>query len=202
MVIELIEASGAHVIGAHEVVPGLLADTGPLGAHAPTDEDRRDIEAGNRRSQRAGCSRCRPGRRCSRRQGRWRWRGGRDGRHVGREWPASGKTDGSQFVVAASSSSSASRNRTSGRDLPSIGPSTVAGAHAAGLAASPSRQGARWFLTARVSSKKPTGAGCSFSVSSAIAAGTGDDGQSLQAGGYRRRSFRRPARRRPGAGVA
>ncbi|MEI2300289.1 LpxI family protein [Ensifer sp. MJa1] len=46
MAMELIEASGAHVIGVHEVVPNLLADPGPIGAFAPDGDDRRDIEAG------------------------------------------------------------------------------------------------------------------------------------------------------------
>lgn len=46
MAMELIEASGAHVIGVHEVVPNLLAETGPIGAVAPDGDDLRDIEAG------------------------------------------------------------------------------------------------------------------------------------------------------------
>jgi hypothetical protein len=46
MAMALIEASGAHVIGVHEVVPNLLADPGPIGAVAPDADDRRDIEAG------------------------------------------------------------------------------------------------------------------------------------------------------------
>ncbi len=44
MVIKLIEAMGCHVVGAHEIVPGLLASTGALGRHTPSDDDRRDIE--------------------------------------------------------------------------------------------------------------------------------------------------------------
>ncbi len=43
MVIRLIEAQGARVIGAHEIAPGLLATTGALGKIEPSDEDRRDI---------------------------------------------------------------------------------------------------------------------------------------------------------------
>ncbi|MDQ0457287.1 LpxI family protein [Rhizobium paknamense] len=43
MVIGLIESQGCRVIGAHEIVPQLLAERGPLGAHAPTEDDRRDI---------------------------------------------------------------------------------------------------------------------------------------------------------------
>lgn len=44
MVIKLIEAHGAEVIGAHQVAPDLLAELGPIGTARPTDEDRRDIE--------------------------------------------------------------------------------------------------------------------------------------------------------------
>lgn len=43
MVIKLIEAHGAEVIGAQAVAPGLLAETGSLGNHAPSEEDLRDI---------------------------------------------------------------------------------------------------------------------------------------------------------------
>jgi len=46
MAMALIEASGAHVIGVHEVVPNLLAEPGPIGAVTPDADDRRDIEAG------------------------------------------------------------------------------------------------------------------------------------------------------------
>lgn len=45
MVIKLIEAQGVDVVGAQEIAPGLLATTGPLGLHRPSDEDRRDIQA-------------------------------------------------------------------------------------------------------------------------------------------------------------
>ncbi|OCP00933.1 MULTISPECIES: LpxI family protein [unclassified Ensifer] len=46
MAMQLIEASGAHVIGVHEVVPNLLAELGPIGAVTPDGDDRRDIEVG------------------------------------------------------------------------------------------------------------------------------------------------------------
>lgn len=46
MVIGLIEAQGARVIGAHEIAPALLATTGPLGKLTPGEEDRRDIAKG------------------------------------------------------------------------------------------------------------------------------------------------------------
>jgi DUF1009 family protein len=44
-VIEFLEAPGRRVIGAHEVAPDLLAQTGPLGAVAPDDAARKDITA-------------------------------------------------------------------------------------------------------------------------------------------------------------
>ena len=43
MVIGLIEAQGCHVIGAHEIAPDLLAETGPIGAIVPSEDDWRDI---------------------------------------------------------------------------------------------------------------------------------------------------------------
>lgn len=44
MAIELIEASGAHVIGVQDIIPELLAETGPLGANEPDQDDWKDIE--------------------------------------------------------------------------------------------------------------------------------------------------------------
>jgi DUF1009 family protein len=44
MVISLIEAQGCEVLGAHEILPGLLATVGPLGAVSPDGDDERDIE--------------------------------------------------------------------------------------------------------------------------------------------------------------
>ncbi len=44
MVISLIEAQGCEVLGAHEILPGLLASVGPLGAVSPDTDDERDIE--------------------------------------------------------------------------------------------------------------------------------------------------------------
>lgn len=43
MVIRLIEAHGARVIGAHEVAPDLIATLGPLGIVMPDEAARRDI---------------------------------------------------------------------------------------------------------------------------------------------------------------
>jgi DUF1009 family protein len=44
MVISLIEAQGCEVLGAHEILPGLLATVGPLGAVSPDTDDERDIQ--------------------------------------------------------------------------------------------------------------------------------------------------------------
>jgi DUF1009 family protein len=46
MVISLIEAQGCEVLGAHEILPGLLATVGPIGAISPSADDLRDIERG------------------------------------------------------------------------------------------------------------------------------------------------------------
>ncbi len=43
MVISLIEAQGCEVLGAHEILPGLLATIGPLGKVTPSADDLRDI---------------------------------------------------------------------------------------------------------------------------------------------------------------
>ncbi|MGQ2968744.1 MAG: LpxI family protein [Allorhizobium sp.] len=44
MVISLIEAQGCEVLGAHEILPGLLATVGPLGAISPDADSLKDIE--------------------------------------------------------------------------------------------------------------------------------------------------------------
>jgi len=46
MVIGLLERKGRRVIGAHEIAPDLLATTGALGKHTPSDEDLNDIRQG------------------------------------------------------------------------------------------------------------------------------------------------------------
>ncbi|PPJ46460.1 DUF1009 domain-containing protein [Rhizobium sp. KAs_5_22] len=46
MVIGLIEAQGCHVIGAHEIAPDLLAETGSIGKVSPSADDWRDIARG------------------------------------------------------------------------------------------------------------------------------------------------------------
>lgn len=46
MVIGLLEGEGLRVVGAHEIVPGLLASVGPLAALVPSNDDLRDLKAG------------------------------------------------------------------------------------------------------------------------------------------------------------
>lgn len=45
-IVALFEEKGFEVLGAHEVAPALLAETGPLGRHKPSQEDRDDIKTG------------------------------------------------------------------------------------------------------------------------------------------------------------
>ncbi|WP_018239627.1 LpxI family protein [Ensifer sp. BR816] len=133
MAMDLIEASGARVIGAHEVVPGLLADAGPIGELAPTDEDRRDIEAGIAAANALGALDV-----------------GQGAVAVGGRVIALEGAEGTDAMLARVAELKAD-GRVSRRrrgvlvklckpqqderaDLPSIGPSTVAGAEAAGLA--------------------------------------------------------------------
>ncbi|TDK38733.1 LpxI family protein [Rhizobium deserti] len=54
MVIKLIEAMGCQVLGAHEIVPDLLAKVGQIGAHAPSGDDLRDIEKACEAARRLG----------------------------------------------------------------------------------------------------------------------------------------------------
>ena len=52
--IGVLEAQGCRVIGAHEIAPNLLAKAGPLGNHAPSEQDRRDITAATTAALRLG----------------------------------------------------------------------------------------------------------------------------------------------------
>lgn len=133
MAMDLIEASGARVIGAHEVVPDLLADAGPLGAHAPTDDDRRDIAAGIAAANALGALDV-----------------GQGAVAVGGRVVALEGAEGTDAMLARVADLRADGRISARRrgvlvklckpqqderaDLPSIGPSTVAGAEAAGLA--------------------------------------------------------------------
>ncbi len=132
MAIELIEASGARVIGAHEVVPDLLAEAGPIGIHAPADEDRPDIAAGIAAADALGALDV-----------------GQGAIAVGGRVVALEGAEGTDAMLARVAALKADGRVPARRrgvlvklckpqqderaDLPSIGPSTVAGAEAAGL---------------------------------------------------------------------
>jgi hypothetical protein len=45
VLVGIFEKQGLTVVGAHEIVPDLLADAGPMTARKPSPQDRRDIEA-------------------------------------------------------------------------------------------------------------------------------------------------------------
>jgi DUF1009 family protein len=133
MAIELIEASGARVIGVQDIVPELLAETGPLGSQRPSSEDRRDIEVAVEAAVALG--------RLDVGQGAVAV----GGRVVALEGPEG--TDAMLRRVAQLRAEGRISSRRKGvlvklckpqqdqrADLPSIGPSTVIGTYEAGLA--------------------------------------------------------------------
>ncbi|MCF3639073.1 UDP-2,3-diacylglucosamine diphosphatase LpxI [Rhizobium sp. TRM95111] len=133
MVIGLIEASGARVIGVQDILPNLLATAGPLGRHAPDDAARRDITVAAAAATALG--------RLDVGQGAVAV----GGRVVALEGPEG--TDAMLARVAALKADGRISARRRGvlvklckpqqelrADLPSIGPATVENAHAAGLA--------------------------------------------------------------------
>lgn len=133
MVIGLIEAQGARVIGAHDVAPGLLATTGSLGKIEPSDEDRWDIAKAAKAALALGALDVGQGAVCV------------GGRLVALEGVEG--TDGMLARVATLRAESRISSRRKGvlvklckpqqdirADLPTIGPSTVHNAAKAGLA--------------------------------------------------------------------
>ncbi|MDQ0320176.1 DUF1009 family protein [Pararhizobium capsulatum DSM 1112] len=133
MAIELIEVSGARVIGVQDIVPELLAEIGPLSQQVPTVEDRRDIEVAVEAAVALG--------RLDVGQGAVAV----GGRVVALEGPEG--TDAMLKRVAQLRTEGRISSRRKGvlvklckpqqdqrADLPSIGPSTIIGAYEAGLA--------------------------------------------------------------------
>ncbi|TDH36187.1 DUF1009 domain-containing protein [Pseudohoeflea suaedae] len=131
--ISLFEAEGVEVIGAHEVVPGLLASPGALGSVRPTDAHRKDIAVAREAALALGDLDIGQGAVAV------------AGRVVALEGPEG--TDGMLARVADMRASGRISRRHQGvlvkmckpaqdmrADLPSIGPGTVQGAKAAGLA--------------------------------------------------------------------
>lgn len=133
MVIELIEANGARVIGVQDIVPELLAEAGPLGRHEPGDQDMKDIEVAAAAAIALG-----------------RLDVGQGAIAVGGRVVALEGAEGTDAMIARVAELRA-HGRISKRhrgvlvklckpqqdlraDLPSVGPSTIEGALAAGLA--------------------------------------------------------------------
>lgn len=54
MAIGLLEGEGLRVVGAHEIVPDLLATIGPVGAASPAKDDLRDLNAGMQAAEALG----------------------------------------------------------------------------------------------------------------------------------------------------
>ncbi|KQY40042.1 MULTISPECIES: LpxI family protein [Rhizobium/Agrobacterium group] len=133
MAIELIETNGARVIGVQDIVPELLAEIGTLGARAPGSEDQVDIEAAEAAAIALGHLDVGQGAVAV------------GGRVVALEGPEG--TDAMLERVARLKADGRISSRRRGvlvklckpqqdlrADLPSIGPSTIKGAQAAGLA--------------------------------------------------------------------
>jgi len=133
MVIGLIEAQGARVIGAHEIAPGLLASTGAFGALVPGEDDRRDIDRASKAALALGALDVGQGAVSV------------GGRIVALEGVEG--TDGMLARVAALRAEGRISSRRKGvlvklckpqqdirADLPTIGPSTIENASKAGLA--------------------------------------------------------------------
>ncbi|CAN7522603.1 LpxI family protein [Pararhizobium sp. LjRoot255] len=133
MAIELIEASGARVIGVQDIIPELLAETGPLGAIEPDRDDWKDIEVAAAAAVALGKLDVGQGAVAV------------GGRVVALEGPEG--TDAMLDRVAALRTEGRISTRRRGvlvklckpqqdlrADLPSIGASTIEGARAAGLA--------------------------------------------------------------------
>lgn len=133
MAIELIETNGARVIGVQEIVPELLAEVGTLGARTPGVEDQADIEVAEAAAIALGHLDVGQGAVAV------------GGRVVALEGPEG--TDAMLERVARLKADGRISSRRRGvlvklckpqqdlrADLPSIGPSTIKGAQAAGLA--------------------------------------------------------------------
>ncbi|MBI3505719.1 MAG: UDP-2,3-diacylglucosamine diphosphatase LpxI [Proteobacteria bacterium] len=121
-VLGIIEAQGFRAVGAHEILPDLLAGEGVLGRHVPDAAASADIAAGMRAARALGA----------------RQRGQavlvRDGRTLAEEGRAgTGALLGGADAAGAILVKAAMPGQDRRVDLPTIGPATVAQAKAAGL---------------------------------------------------------------------
>lgn len=149
-VIGVMESNGIQVVGAHEIVPDLLAPEGVLTRAVPSASDRRDIEAGAAAARVIG-----------------RLDIGQAAIAIGGRAIALEGIEGTDGLLARTAQmrlgEGQARGRLAGRkggvlvkcckprqdrraDLPAIGPDTVAGARAAGLAGIALDAGASFIL--------------------------------------------------------
>ncbi len=87
MVIELIESAGARVVGVQDILPSLLAETGPVGAVAPDEAARGDIAAAGEAATALGRLDIGQGA-IAVGGGWWRWRGRRARMPCWQRWQA------------------------------------------------------------------------------------------------------------------
>jgi len=131
--VQHIEENGIRVVGAHQILPDLLAAPGALGRRSPTDRDRRDIDAAHEAARAIGAldigqAAVAVGGRVIALEGIE----GTDGllERVG-DLRTHGRIGGAAGGVLVKCAKPGQELRA---DLPTIGPLTVEAAHAAGLA--------------------------------------------------------------------
>jgi DUF1009 family protein len=131
--VDHIEANGIRVVGAHQILPDLLAASGPIGSNVPTERDRRDLDAAYAAAMAIGAldvgqAAVAVGGRAIALEGIE----GTDGllQRV-RDLRSHGRIAGARGGVLVKCAKPGQELRA---DLPTIGPLTVEAAHAAGLA--------------------------------------------------------------------
>lgn len=133
ILVELIEADGVKVVGAHQVVPDLLAVEGPMGAYKPQQADWADLHAGLEAARAIGALDI--GQAAIAVGGRAVALEGIEGTDLllerVRDLRSNGRIAGRKRGVLVKC---AKPNQELRADLPTIGPATVDAAHAAGLA--------------------------------------------------------------------
>ena len=133
ILVSLIERSGVKVVGAHQIVPNLLAVEGPMGTHVPQQGDWADLEAGLEAARAIGALDI--GQAAIAIGGRAIALEGIEGTDLllkrVRELRDNGRIAGRKRGVLVKC---AKPNQELRADMPTIGPATVDAAHAAGLA--------------------------------------------------------------------
>ena len=133
ILVSLIEGRGVKVVGAHQIVPNLLAVEGPMGAYAPQQGDWADLEAGLEAARAIGALDI--GQAAIAIGGRAIALEGIEGTDLllkrVRELRDNGRIAGRKRGALVKC---AKPNQELRADMPTIGPATVDAAHAAGLA--------------------------------------------------------------------